>query len=387
VLSSVAGSDVAPVLELRQTKPEAPLAVRLLEASPSPLAEVVADRALIEVRLLGQGKLAYRVRYRLSRIRSDSLGIILSKEARAVTLGAVTLSSIDRGDESLSEEPSLKPADLRSETNEAGETLLRVPVEPHLLLGPAVLELRYQLEAPAEGWLVTTLPAPELAGRAVVGQVRWRVELPARGGLLSRNLPLFHSPEVVAEQDWQWGWLFPPREAYRASEMESWLLQRPEQSAAPDSTADEEIAAFSYGSLGNPDRLQVVYVPELAWLLVCSLCVLLVGVVLYRLPPRWALVGLTLVVGSLMALVIWSPALLLPLAFGAQPGLLVLAGVLGLLWLRRRRWQQQIVLMPGFAHRKVGSSLLRTSALRPAIEPSTVDVPKPPGPPSSELRP
>jgi hypothetical protein len=109
------------------------------------------------------------------------------------------------------------------------------------------------------------------------------------------------------------------------------------------------------------------------------LTVVLIGLSLNYLPLArtvfWvvmAVLGLAIVVVG----VAW-PSVLPAFVYGSQPGLLVLALVLGVQWFLHRRYRRQVVFMPGFTRLKAGSSLVRTgSSHRPRAEPSTIDAPQ-----------
>ena len=78
------------------------------------------------------------------------------------------------------------------------------------------------------------------------------------------------------------------------------------------------------------------------------------------------------------AALLW-PGVLAAVAYGCEPGVLVLLLVLGIPWMLHQRYRRQVVFMPGFTRARAGSSLIRNggtgSAPRPRGEPSTVDVP------------
>jgi hypothetical protein len=65
------------------------------------------------------------------------------------------------------------------------------------------------------------------------------------------------------------------------------------------------------------------------------------------------------------------------IAYGCEPGFVVLLAVLGLQWLMHQRYRRQIVFLPSFSRGPAGSSLIRKtpSSRPPSGEPSTVDVP------------
>jgi hypothetical protein len=100
----------------------------------------------------------------------------------------------------------------------------------------------------------------------------------------------------------------------------------------------------------------------------------------------WAcLLGTIMVLGGL-ALVVLAPALAGQVAYGCQPGLLVLLLFLLVQWLLHERYRRQIIFLPSFSRPRTGSSLSRAEAARPNGEPSTVDAPPRTGQGSSAER-
>jgi len=131
-------------------------------------------------------------------------------------------------------------------------------------------------------------------------------------------------------------------------------------------------------------------VPQQAWLLVCSVLVVVLGLTLYFLARRprmgalnWARLWLALSVvalGLVTAGVFW-PTLLAAVLYGCQPGLVVLLLVCLVQWLLQERNRRRIVFLPSFSRGRAGSSLVRNGKSspgkrRPHGEPSTVDEPK-----------
>jgi hypothetical protein len=69
------------------------------------------------------------------------------------------------------------------------------------------------------------------------------------------------------------------------------------------------------------------------------------------------------------------PGLAGQIAFGCQPGLVVLVLLLLIQWLLHERYRRQIVFLPSFSRARSGSSLTRPHVpTGPPSEPSTVDV-------------
>jgi hypothetical protein len=119
-------------------------------------------------------------------------------------------------------------------------------------------------------------------------------------------------------------------------------------------------------------------------LLGCSLTVLALGLAASRFNwPRevgWilALAAILTIAALAAALGLFWPNFLSAVAYGSEPGLLVLFAVLCTQWLLQQRYRRQVVFLPGFQRAKPGSSFQRAgSSNRPRVEPTTVDVPQP----------
>ncbi len=352
--SQISGAEVVPALDLRAASPDESLTIVRTRQAEKALVAIVAQRALIEVSSLATGSWDYRARFRFSRVGSDQITVLLPSSARVEKL------SLNQ------EEIALK----RLEVTEAGDnqTQLRVPLDPWHLGSPVLLDLHFRVPAPARWWsgYWNSLPAPRLAGPALVESTRWRVELPAG------RLPLYHSSAHAAEQPWQSViWLRAPQPTASAEDLERWLL-----GTDAEVLAAEARWSYRFVQYGDLTPLSLVSLPQQVWVLICSLLCLAVGVGLYCYPPRWPLLWLGAIVAGLLLLGVLAPSLLVAILFGSQLGLAVLALLLGLLWIRQQRWRRQVVLLPTFTRGKAGSSLLRTSALRSPREPSTVDAPR-----------
>jgi hypothetical protein len=208
---------------------------------------------------------------------------------------------------------------------------------------------------------------------------RWQIVLPPGWVALGPEC----GPGV--ERTWERrGWLVAPRLTTTSADLERWFLG---SEAAP---RDEE------GEVGVPtlvcwrsglEPLTVTYAPQQAWLMVCSLGLLLVGFALYQLArPKeagrgvstaWLMPALTaLVLAGAVAGLLW-PTALTAVLFGGEPGAAVLLVFAGFQWLLHERYRRQIVFLPSFSRGRNGSSLIRStgSAKRTRTEPSTVDAP------------
>jgi hypothetical protein len=110
--------------------------------------------------------------------------------------------------------------------------------------------------------------------------------------------------------------------------------------------------------------------------------VLLLGLGLAFAPPShyafWLSAGL--LGGGAVALAFLWPDALPSVLYGCQPGVAVLAVLVGAQWLLHQRYRRQVVFLPGFKRLKPGSSLSRGSSHNRPREPSTVDAPNSPPP-------
>jgi hypothetical protein len=131
------------------------------------------------------------------------------------------------------------------------------------------------------------------------------------------------------------------------------------------------------------EPLVVLHLPQQIWMLSCSLLFLGVGLTLYFAAlPRVVFWGLVVVIGvAVLTAGLFWPSLLPVLAYGCEPGTVVLVAVIGIQWLVQHRYRRQLVFMPGFSRLAPGSSIVRnattpSSSQRRRGDPSTVDGPQ-----------
>jgi hypothetical protein len=194
-----------------------------------------------------------------------------------------------------------------------------------------------------------------LTGAVVLGRVQWLIELPP--GLL----PLYSGAGFTIEQRWGWaGWLPAPRAAVSGSDLEQWMTGN-QNSVTPPVATTQEVEPSLVCWQTDQAPLVLVYVPQRLWLLVCSLVFLIVGLGLFypRFPRGvfWpCLVCCAAVAG---AVGIWWPAALPAVAYGCEPGAVVLLAAMGIHGLLHARYRRRVVFMPGFKRAKTGSSLIQ----------------------------
>jgi hypothetical protein len=172
------------------------------------------------------------------------------------------------------------------------------------------------------------------------------------------------------------GWLPGPVPSASEDKLERWLN---------DGAGDDSRIPSLVCTSDAVAPLRLLRLPRQLWLLACSGVVLLFGLGLVFAPPShsvfWLSAGLLL--AAVLGLAFLWPAALPMVLYGCQPGVVVLAFLVGVQWLLHRRYRRQVVFLPGFKRLKSGSSLLRGSSHKRNREPSTVDAPNEQPPPGS----
>jgi hypothetical protein len=348
----VSGADVLPALVVQASGLDLPLAVRLVEPGHTRPAALVCDRGLIQVTVDEEGAHTYRARYLVSKLSARHLDIEFPIAAATCLLNVwIDKQKIDNW------EP-LEPA----------PNMVQVPIHPGLYHQPVVLEIEYKLPtsfADSSRLWRTRLWAPQFRGETFLGLIRWQVSLPYSWVAL-----------VSGDMDYRWGmqgWLLGPEPSVTSAELESWLTkQEPTEAPTPVSLAFSRI---------GEDSVQLWHVSRQLWLLLCSGTLLAIGLALYVLPLSRAVLGLLAVgLGSVILVAGllwpgWAPAV----AYGCEPGALVLVVLIGIQWMLQESYRRRLVFMPGFARVKSNSSLIRSGGSGTRREPSTIDAPAPSG--------
>lgn len=366
-----------PVLVLHATKLDAPL--RLLLGEQAASFSVLVERALVRVWLLEDGVQSWQIRYQLRQLAERDLYVLLP--GPVVMLNAQFLFNRRK----------VTPEILTEQGERSdGGSIARLHLSPDLVRQSAMLEVSFQSLPGRTGRtpLQTVLHPPRIRGAPTV-PTRWEVSVPGNRLLLG--------PESASdvERAWTWcGWLLAPRLQRSNTDVE---LERAFEKVLPDKRTPENdfltVAEMAPALVCWQDQtapIVLTHAPQQAWLLVCSLGVLIVGLGLYwSVRPRsgdgrlavwlWPLLvslTLTVAVGALF----W-PATVSAIAYGCEPGILVLLVAIGLQWLMHQRYRRQIVFLPSFSRSPSGSSLIRKSSSnrQPSGEPSTVDAPPPVG--------
>jgi hypothetical protein len=330
------------------------------QASPSPTAAVLVDRVLVRASIGDDGAQSFRTRFVLQRLADHRLElefpVLLGRRSAIATLAGKRLP--------------LTFLDASGREAEIGKTA-RLLVEPELYHQPVILEVAYQidqqrLDEPSH-WQIKLQPVL-LRNAVLLGRVRWQVEA------AYDMVPLLARDGFFREQRWGWrGWLWGPRPAASAADLDQWL-QGGLASPAPDTVEPSFVCWKS--SLGE---MRLLLAPVRFWLLLCSLTVLLLFVLLAVLSLPGYLYGLVLACVALLAGaagILW-PDLLGMVVFGCEPALIVVAVLLAVRWRVHQRYRQQMVFMPGFKHLKNGSSMTRKDSSKHRRDLPTVDAQAP----------
>jgi hypothetical protein len=364
-----------PVLVLQAPRCDAPLVLRCDE--PSPVFTTLVERALMRVQLREDGGQIYRTSFLLRQLVDRHLDIKLPGPVATLDVH-ITLNR--RG---------VTPDIVNEQGQRTGNgDVARLRLGPDLIHQVALLEVSYQLLRPGGGPLRSTLQPPQLSSAPPAVPTRWLVALP------SNRVVIAPENDTSLEHSWtRRGWLLATRldrssaDLEREFEADLRLADRRDAGSTVDAEASWTPALVCWQDSVGP--LTLTHAPQQAWLLVCSLGLLVVGLGLYwtarprpgdggpMAPWLWPILALVML-GVVVAALFW-PTTLWAVVYGCEPGALVLVCVIAFQWLMHQRYRRQIVFLPSFSRGRAGSSLLRKSASsRPRNgEPSTVDAPPP----------
>ncbi|MBX9677790.1 MAG: hypothetical protein K2X38_03420 [Gemmataceae bacterium] len=340
----VMGQETLPSRVIAASGPLQPMRISLDEGGQTPSAPFVAERGFIQMQLDADGNQQYRARFLVRKFFARQWAIDLP-------------TALDQCQPQL----VLDGKAIRSWTRlESSPNTLRAEIDPLLHPRTTVLEISYTLPASSvEGsrpWSVALHP-PVFADRPNVGPVRWQIGLTQPSAVF-----LLGSTPV----DFQWnrqGWLLAPEPSLNAGDLER---------AFTGQEGDDSFVSMTFARAGL-EPLQVIALPRMAWLMVCSATVLLIGLALLsaaRLRAWRVWIGFVLAV-ALLWLGMFNQSLAAALAFGMQPGIVILAVLLAVQGLRAVRYRRRMLFMPGFTRTRPGSSLVRNKRQQP----STIDAP------------
>jgi hypothetical protein len=351
----VAERDSLPALVLRGGLEDS-IPLTWVVPSVSGATAALVERVLVRVAVAPGGTQTFHVGFFLARLNHRQLDldlpVLLTAPELEVRLGGkqVPFHLLDDAGREAS----------------AGRTA-RLLVDPDLCRPGTILSVRCHVEpaqgSDSSGWHLDLRP-PRLAGAAILGRTAWTLELPADW------LPVVARGARVGELHWlAAGGLLVPRPAAGAEDLEAWLQRtetRPQTSAGAPSLICWQAA---------PAPVELIWVPERLWLLACSLPFVVIGVFFLWAPLAravfWASV-VCLAAALALGAVLW-PDLLTQIAYGCEPGAIVLPVLAGVQALVQRHRRRHALFPQAFARVPSGSSLTRGGdGVRPR-EVSTVE--------------
>lgn len=342
---SVAGS--WPALVAVGLGANLPVALQLEQSAGRRLPGMVAERSLIQARVEDDGSQSYRCRYLVRKFTGTALDIELPV---SWDLGQPHFRIGGR------EVGGIRVVDpLRN--------LVRVPLAANLYPQPPLLEIDFQIPAAAvEGrrFWQTPLTPPLFATDAVFGLTRWQLSLP------DQQTPLILGSTPV---DYHWvfkGWLLTPEPSVNAADLDAWI--------GGDAVGDGDTVSLAWWR-NTSDAQRVYHFPRQIWLVFWSGLALILGLVLLTAVPRLMLGVVAFLLGAAVVSLGLFHENVLPVVFwGSQPGLAVLAAILGMQALLHEHVRRRAQFVPSFSRVPVGSTVVRNTA-KPVHSPSTIDAP------------
>jgi hypothetical protein len=365
-----------PVLVLHAPKIDVPVVLRT--GGQAPVYTILVERALVRAQLLENGAQNYRASFQLRQLAGSYLDIELPAPVPMLNV-QIALNHRKVTPDIVNE--------FGRQTD--GGTLARLRLGPDLIRQTALLEVFYQLPPGRTGTSpVRTLLQPPLPrGAPATVPTRWLVSVPSSRVLIA--------PESAAGLERTWtrsrGLLAVRLNCTNADLEREFEETLPAELRGGSGQLDDP-------SAGGPalvcwqdalEPIELTLAPRLAWLLVCSLGLLIPGLGLYwsarpqpgdaghMAPWFWPILAVATLAAA-VGILFW-PTMFWAIAFGCEPGAVVLLGMVGFQWFMHQRYRRQIVFLPSFSRGRAGSSLLRkSSSQRPQPgEPSTVDAPPP----------
>ena len=322
-----------PWLTLAGTGPTLPLSVELADDA-GPLPGTTVERVLVQTWLAPDGTSVVRGRFQLRRWSGGGVDLELPAGAAPEVyadgrrLDAVTSTPIPTAD-----------------TGESRR--LRVPLPEAKPGKTTLLDVRFTTPYDRAPRGTVTFPVPRLADAAYRFPVRQQWYFP--GDLV----PLIPGTDVAVDQRWAvHGGLLTPTGAVTAADADAWIAGGPDAEVDPlDATVAGVGGPTSDGLTARQSRLAgvtVVLVPRFVWFAGCSLVVVVVGILAYRMRPLPLGLALTTLGVAAAVGAVLRPQIASQVVYGAQPGLAIVAlgygVVLAVEWYYRRR----VTHLPGF---------------------------------------
>jgi hypothetical protein len=199
-----------------------------------------------------------------------------------------------------------------------------------------------------------------------VGAVRWQIYFPDDGCVT------VYGDGARLDQRWVFHrGLFTARQAVADADMNEWFDHGAETTGGSRSP---ELGVIARQAIPGP--IHLVRVHRTGWMLICSLAVLLPGLLLYwwraYRVPFWSGLMLSAVIVAGVA-ILW-PLTALHAGAGALPGAVVLVPMLILWAAYDRRLVRRQLFMPGFS-RSAGSAHMASHGSARRRDASTADIP------------
>ncbi len=336
------GWSVMPRLEATFADATLPVSIQLTPDKESAHPTTV-ERILMEARPLQEGWTSLRASLWVQRLTHEEMTLAIPWPATSLVLERIAVMG-----------QPLQERDVRLEAQEE-RTRLHLRLAPTLLSQSFYVEIFYQVRDAAPSWLIKrwSLPAVELASAAAPAQTRWRVEWPR-----SQSLLLSEAARLEQGPSWNGFWR-EPQPSYLKRAMDAWFMPTGGGSNVQEGASENAALSFSTSAA----RMTLWHVSRLAWQVLCSTFVLLLGYVVWRMRSlsRWTTLGCIFL--GLLLMVFMTPELAFQMGCAAQPGLLVIAFIL------LAGWSYQ-----GMVSRRIQSRFASSQALLPStlmVKPST----------------
>jgi hypothetical protein len=335
------------------------LTLKLTDAGGTPGAStftsVWIDRALIQAQTSGAYQ-QYRVRFHLSKWSARTLNIELPPGAfdPDVSLNGLRVD-VRSG---------------RTESDAVRSLQILLPAWRERM--QSTLEIKYQLGVGRNesiGNLMTVWQPPRLSGGVVLSSIRWQVAVPVNAVPLSLGSGLFEERWTIRNGIAQ------PLPAHTTADLEKWIA------SGRDPDGSETAPGWDMADAGVTARqnslmpLRIAVAPKPVFFAAVSLFVLASGLLLARLPRRAVGVLLSLMTAGAVAIGFIWPQPSGQVLSAAQPGLALLALILGMQRFLQWRYRRRLTRMPGFTRIHVGSAVTNSNGKRMSRETSTIDSP------------
>jgi hypothetical protein len=351
---SAADPDALPAVTLAGSGADLPL---ILEVKPVPGADAVrVERALVQSWAREDGVTEYLARFRLAGWLAGSIDVRLP--------GPLAGTNPDfRVD-------AERPPGLTQvpDPDDAGRKVYRVPLPPDRRA--AVLEVRYSVASSRQPGGESVFVPPQLLGAGYARTVRWQVNLP--GG----SLPLVVGAAVESRWRWRFG-MFAPAAGRTDGYLERWFQVGSRADDEPGADEPGDATAVIVGQ-ASPEPLRVYRVSAVWFMVLCSVGVLLLGLIVTRLPAVAVGPVVLVLLAAAACAVVLVPHPAAQAAGAGQFGLAALVATLavqaGVRWVYRRR----VTHLPGFTRTRPEPATAAAGASsargRPSINGSTGSV-------------